>query len=59
MRWLLISLVIALALSFVGLPIVDGTFDIFGKVIYSLVVCCFLTAQLLHLCHLVRERSGG
>jgi hypothetical protein len=59
MRWLLLSLVVALALSFIGLPIVDGTFDIFGKVIYWLVVSCFLAAQLLHLCHMVRVHYGG
>lgn len=59
MRWLLVSLVVALALSFLGLPIVDSTFDIFGKVIYWLVVSCFLAAQLLHLCHMVRVHYGG
>ena len=59
MRWLMFSLIIALALSFLGIPVVDSTFDIFAKVVYWLVVSCFLTAQLLHLCHVVRTRYGG
>jgi len=59
MRWLIVSFVIALALSLLGVPVTDSTFDIFSKVVYWLVVSCFLTAQVLHLCHVVRTRSGG
>jgi hypothetical protein len=41
------------------LIISEDPFDIFGKVIFWLVVLVFLNAQLLHLIHLVHVRDGA
>jgi hypothetical protein len=59
MLWAVLSLIIALILSGLGFVISEDTFDIFGKVIFWLVVVVFLNAQLLHLIHLVHVRDGA
>ena len=59
MLWAVLSLIIALVLSGVGFFISEDPFDIFGKVIFWLVVLVFLNAQLLHLIHLVHVRDGA
>jgi hypothetical protein len=59
MLWAVLSLIIALVLSGLGFVISEDTFDIFGKVIFWLVVVVFLNAQLLHLIHLVHVRDGA
>ena len=59
MLWAVLSLIIALVLSGLGFVISEDTFDIFGKVIFWLVVLVFLNAQLLHLIHLVHVQDGA
>ena len=59
MVWVIVSFLIAAALSFLGVMVSDYPFDIFAKVVYWLTVLIFLNAQMFHFIHLVRQRDGG